>query len=239
MAYRLSSMKQLLLVVAIAVLVLLLVSRYSPDPYIPSDGSTVRPYWFNTSSRNCSGVSKWVVTTSVAITPSEAVHVILNLTKDWCVLVLGKVAGLKYDFSWTKGTTHLIYLPPEALLLLPYKFTKLTSLNVKNIGYLYAIANGARVVLDLEDGIVPIRVNHTYLPLQADKRVFPCPNLEEKEGRFNDIKLHIYLGGGGEGRVEEVGECGAGGEWRSGGGGGGGIVHEMTMLYNNPTISII
>ena len=203
MAYRLSSMKQLLLVVAIAVLVLLLVSRYSSDPYIPSDGSTVRPYWFNTSSRNCSGISKWVVTTSVAITPSEAVHVILNLTEDWCVLVLGKVAGLKYDFSWTKGTTHLIYLPPEALLLLPYKLATLTSLNVKNIGYLYAIANGARVVLDLEDGIVPIRVNHTYLPLQADKRVFPCPNLEEKEGKFVTMTLNcIFILGerGGESR---------------------------------------
>eukprot|EP00731_Ephydatia_muelleri_P036127 Em0203g2a len=172
----------LLLVVAIAVeLVLLLTSCYYFNPYLLSDGSVVRPYVYDTSSRNCSGVSKWVVTTSGAITPPEAVHVILNSTEDWCVLVLGQVAGLKYDFSWTNGSTHLIYLPREALLLLPYKLATLTSLDIRNIGHLYAIANGARVVLDLEDGIVPIRVGHTYLPLQADKREFPCPNLEEKE----------------------------------------------------------
>ena len=174
----------LLLVVAIAVeLVLLLASCYYVNPSLPSDGSVVRPYVYDTSSRNCSGVSKWVVTTSGAITPPEAVHVILNSTEDWCVLVLGQVAGLKFHFSWTNGSTHLIYLPREALLLLPYKLATLTSLNIRNIGHLYAIANGARVVLDLEDGIVPIRVDHTYLPVQADKREFPCPNLEEKEGK--------------------------------------------------------
>eukprot|EP00731_Ephydatia_muelleri_P019590 Em0012g415a len=139
------------------------------------------PYPFDVSSRNCTAVSKWIVTTSSTGTPSAGVRVILNSTENWCLLVLGKVAGLKYDFSWTKGTTHLIYLPLEALSFLPYKLTKLTSLDVKNIGYLYAIANGARVVLDLEDGIVPIPIGRTYLPLQNDKREYRCPSLEEKE----------------------------------------------------------
>ena len=181
MPYRLRFIKHQFLVVAIAVvLVLLLASCYYFDPYLPSDGSAMRSNLYDTSSRNCSGVSKWVVTTSGAITPPEAVHVILNSTADWCVLVLGQVAGLK---SWTNGSAHLIYLPREALSLLPYKLATLTSLDIRNIGHLYAIANGARVVLDLEDGIVPIRVGHTYLPVQSDKREFPCPNLEEKEGK--------------------------------------------------------
>ena len=197
---------QLFLVAAIVVvLVLLLASCYYFDL---SDGSAARPYFYDTSSRNCSGVSKWVVTTSNAMKPPEAVHVILSSTKDWCVLVLGKVAGSKYKFSWTNSSTHLIYLPREALLLLPYKSVTLPSLDVRNIGYLYAIANGARVVLDLEDGIVPIRVNHTYLPLQADKREYACPNIEEKEGKFLTMTFYMFteeVGSEGEGE-EESGE---------------------------------
>ena len=185
MASGLRFIKHQFLVVAIAVvLVLLLASCYYYDPYLPSDGSVVRPYLHDTSSRNCSAVPTWVVTTSGAIKPTEAVHVILNSAEDWCVLVLGQVAGLKYDFSWTNGSTHLIYLPLEALSLLPYKLATLTSLDIRNIGYLYAVANGARVVLDLEDGIVPIRVSHTYLPLQSVKKKFTCPNLEEKGGKI-------------------------------------------------------
>ena len=212
---------QLFLVAAIVVvLVLLLASCYYFDL---SDGSAARPYFYDTSSRNCSGVSKWVVTTSNAMKPPEAVHVILSSTKDWCVLVLGKVAGSKYKFSWTNSSTHLIYLPREALLLLPYKSVTLPSLDVRNIGYLYAIANGARVVLDLEDGIVPIRVNHTYLPLQADKREYACPNIEEKEGKFLTMTFYMF--------TEEVGSegRGGGGEWGRGEKGNCSVVHYCSM----------
>ena len=79
MASGLRFIKHQFLVVAIAVvLVLLLASCYYYDPYLPSDGSVVRPYLHDTSSRNCSAVPTWVVTTSGAIKPTEAVHVILN-----------------------------------------------------------------------------------------------------------------------------------------------------------------
>ena len=111
------------------------------------------------------------------------------------MLVLGTVAGLNYDFSWTNGTTKHIYLPREALALLPYKLATLTYLDVKNIGYLYAIANGARVVLDLEDGIVPIPIGRTYLPMQNEKREYQCPNLEEKEGTEVFAWKYLYMYG--------------------------------------------
>ena len=175
-------------VTAVAVIFLfgLLLASKLRKPLSSHDTTTTAanssPYHYDVSSRNCTAVSKWVVMTSSTRTPPAAVRVILNSTEDWCVLVLGTVAGLKYDFLWTNGTTKHIYLPREALALLPYKLATLTSLDVKNIGYLYAIANGARVVLDLEDGIVPIPIGRTYLPMQNEKREYPCPNLEEKEG---------------------------------------------------------
>eukprot|EP00731_Ephydatia_muelleri_P019319 Em0012g144a len=207
MAYSLRFLRQLILIAIVAVILLLLWVPYNilkatsfqrhgsgPDQIHVSthddddDDSSTRGYLssdssvYEISTRNCTAVSQWVVTTSRTSTPSSAVHVILNSTEDWCVLVLGQVAGLKFHFSWTKDTVHLIYLPLEALSLLPFKLATLTSLDIRNIGHLYAIANGARVVLDLEDGIVPIRVDHTYLPVQADKKEYTCPNLEEKDG---------------------------------------------------------
>ena len=87
------------------------------------------------------------------------------------------------QFPWTNDTKNLIYLPFEALPLLPFKTVTLPSLDVRNIGYLYAISNGARVVLDLEKDNVPIRVGDTYLPSQTENREYLCPNLEENEGR--------------------------------------------------------
>ena len=189
MAYSLSFLRQLLVLASVATIVILLlashemfkasksqlrIQQHSSGPdHIPTN----RPY--DISSHSCNTVSKWAITISSTRTPPEAVRVILKSTEDWCVLVLGKV---EYDFSWTKSKAKLIYLPLEALALLPYKLATLTSLDVRNIGYLYAIANGARVVLDLEYGIVPIPIGRTYLPLQADKKEYPCPILEEKEG---------------------------------------------------------
>ncbi|KAL5488644.1 hypothetical protein EMCRGX_G017620 [Ephydatia muelleri] len=189
MAYSLRFLRQLILIAIVAVILLLLwvpynilkatsFQRHGSGP----DQIHVSTHDDDDDDSSTRAVSQWVVTTSRTSTPSSAVHVILNSTEDWCVLVLGQVAGLKFHFSWTKDTVHLIYLPLEALSLLPFKLATLTSLDIRNIGHLYAIANGARVVLDLEDGIVPIRVDHTYLPVQADKKEYTCPNLEEKDG---------------------------------------------------------
>ena len=153
----------------------------SPRLGAPAENLTVPMY--DVSSRNCTSVSLWVVTTSDTKTPSVAVQVLLNSTNDWCVLVLGERKGLGYDFPWTNDTKHLIYLPFEALPFLPFKTVTLPSLDVRNIGYLYAISYGARVILDLENDNIPIHVSDTFLPLLTDKGVYPCPNLEEKEGR--------------------------------------------------------
>ena len=94
-----------------------------PSPLLdaPAENLTVPRY--DVSSRNCTSVSQWVVTTSDTKTPSVAVQVLLNSTNDWCVLVLGERRGLGYDFPWTARTKHLIYmyLPFEALPFLPFK----------------------------------------------------------------------------------------------------------------------
>ena len=154
-----------------------------PIPRLGAPGDISSPPKYDISSRNCTTVSQWVVTTSDAKTPLIAVQVLLDSTNDWCVLVLGEREGLGYDFPWTNDTKNLIYLPFEALPLLPFKIVTLPSLDVRNIGYLYAISNGARVVLDLENDNVPIRVGDRYLPLETEKREYLCPNLEENEGR--------------------------------------------------------
>ena len=164
-------------------------------------GDISSPPRYDKSSRNCTTASQWVVTTSNAKTPSIAVQVLLDSTNDWCVLVLGEAEGLGYDFPWTNDTKNLIYLPFEALPLLPFKIVTLPSLDVRNIGYLYAISNGARVVLDLEKDNVPIRVGDNYLPLQTEKREYLSPTLEEIEGRYRPYLSTRGGGGGGGGQA--------------------------------------
>lgn len=97
-------------------------------------------------------MDKFIVITSIFL-PTEAIEKFANL-KDWKVIVVGdkKTAA---DWSYP-GVT---YLSPEGQQEVANKFSGLLPWNSytrKNIGYLYAISQGARVIYESDDDNIPL-----------------------------------------------------------------------------------
>lgn len=97
-------------------------------------------------------MDKFIVITSI-FSPSEAIEKFARL-KDWKLIVVGdkKTAA---DWSYP-GVT---YLSPEGQQEAASKFSALLPWNSytrKNIGYLHAIAQGARVIYESDDDNIPL-----------------------------------------------------------------------------------
>ena len=91
----------------------------------------------------------WAVITSI-FAPTTTVKQIASL-KDWCLVIAGdKKSPREYNVSGER--TH--YLSPDAQERLPFATSKMLRWNHfgrKNLGYLYAIEQGARWVYDTDD----------------------------------------------------------------------------------------
>jgi len=97
-------------------------------------------------------MDKFIVITSIFL-PTEAIEKFAKL-KDWKIIVVGdkKTAA---DWSYP-GVT---YLSPEGQQEVARKFAGLLPWNSytrKNIGYLYAIAQGARIIYESDDDNIPL-----------------------------------------------------------------------------------
>jgi len=97
-------------------------------------------------------MDKFIVITSIFL-PTEAIEKFAKL-KDWKVIVVGdkKTAA---DWSYPSVT----YLSPEGQQEVANKFSGLLPWNSytrKNIGYLYAISQGARVIYESDDDNIPL-----------------------------------------------------------------------------------
>ena len=97
-------------------------------------------------------MDKFIVITSIFL-PTEAIEKFAKL-KDWKIIVAGdkKTAA---DWSYP-GVT---YLSPEGQQEVARKFAGLLPWNSytrKNIGYLYAIAQGARIIYESDDDNIPL-----------------------------------------------------------------------------------
>ena len=143
----------------------------------------------STYQNNCHGLTKWAIVTSSdnKITPSMLKF--LNSTQDWCLLVIGTHSML-WSASVELNSSCLIYMSIAALQTLPYKLVSYASLKPynlmnsfswKNIGYLYAIESGARVIYDMEESNFPLPINGEYLPVEQEKKMFKSPLLPETE----------------------------------------------------------
>lgn len=108
--------------------------------------------------------AKWCVFTTIN-PPTRAVKLCAAL-HGWCVVVVGdKKSPPVYELAKGKNHTHVVYLDPEAQEALPYRIVKLLPWNHfgrKNIGYMYAIHHGARVVLDIDDDNELLSAPATY-----------------------------------------------------------------------------
>ena len=108
----------------------------------------------STYQNNCHGLTKWAIVTSSDNTIMPSMLKFLNSTQDWCLLVIGTHTML-WSASVELNSSCLIYMSIAALQTLPYKLVSYASLKPynlmnsfswKNIGYLYAIESGARVI---------------------------------------------------------------------------------------------
>jgi len=97
-------------------------------------------------------VDQFIVITSI-FRPTEAIEKFAKL-KDWKVIVVG---DKKTDVDWNyPGVT---YLSPEAQQEVANRFSGLLPWNSytrKNIGYLHAISQGARVIYESDDDNIPL-----------------------------------------------------------------------------------
>lgn len=126
--------------------------------------------------------SKWVVITTIN-EPTKAVKKLAAL-KDWRVVIVG---DKKTPVNWHYG--NCTYLSPDDQIKLGFKITQHLPWNHysrKNIGYLYAIQNGATMIYDTDDDNILIKDDIYYLPAQAQTQV--C----NRAALFNSPVFNVY-----------------------------------------------
>ncbi len=112
--------------------------------------------------------SRWVVVTTINH-PTKALEKLAAL-KDWRVVVVG---DKKTPIDW--HLENCDYLSPEKQEQLGFHITKLLPWNHysrKNIGYLYAIKNGATIIYDTDDDNILIHNTIEYLPSTAETLLY-------------------------------------------------------------------
>mmetsp|Transcript_92499 Transcript_92499/g.193388 ORF Transcript_92499/g.193388 Transcript_92499/m.193388 type:complete len:461 (+) Transcript_92499:128-1510(+) len=102
------------------------------------------------SSSSSSTCERWIVVTSI-FDPSPATRKLGEMTRQgWCYVV---VADMNGPSEWTgvEGVTYLTVEMQQAMYLKVMKHIPWRHFGRKNIGFLYAIARGAKVIYDTDD----------------------------------------------------------------------------------------
>eukprot|EP00731_Ephydatia_muelleri_P038637 Em0839g4a len=98
---------------------------------------------------------RWAVVTTI-FDPSEAIDRQSKLV-GWCMVIVGdKKSPADYETGWTsgEGNSDVVYLNPHAQEALRNPFVDALPWNHfsrKNVGYLYAVTHGAKVIWDFDD----------------------------------------------------------------------------------------
>lgn len=145
------------------------------------DSSNLKFSSYNTSPQQPTSASidymcsKWSVVTTI-FEPSKPVRRQAELS-DWCLVVVGDKKGpMSYDIA-NKST--LIFLAASEQMELSKRFSMISNIpwnyfGRKNVGYLYAILHGARMVWDFDDDngligdMLPVDLSH-YLTEGGEK----------------------------------------------------------------------
>jgi hypothetical protein len=135
-------------------------------------------------------IKRWAVITTIVDKPTEAMIELLNISltstnidHHWClVVVLDLQNSLTFNANslTTEMRSRMVYLTVEIQKNLPYKTIQLTPMNSfsrKNIGYLFAMHNGAEVILDLDDDNIIIDIQEDHLTGDVDKGPIYLPVL--------------------------------------------------------------
>ncbi|OGE42641.1 hypothetical protein A3B45_00345 [Candidatus Daviesbacteria bacterium RIFCSPLOWO2_01_FULL_39_12] len=123
-------------------------------------------------------MNKAIVVTTIH-SPSKAVKQFSNLT-NWQLISVG---DLKTPGDWQ--VPNVDYLAPKDQDKLFPKFSALLGWNRyarKNIGYLYAIKNGAKIIAEIDDDIAPYK---TYPPQISENKNIPLISGEKFVNIYN------------------------------------------------------
>ena len=125
-------------------------------------------------SDKCGGLTKWAVITTIAPDTTETMTVLLEKAPEFCLLVVGDRKSPD-TYPLKSHQDRCIYLTIDNQLTLSLDIISLTpenSFSRKNIGFLYAIANGAKVILDMDDDNVPIELGGKFFPMIEEVGTF-------------------------------------------------------------------
>lgn len=159
--------------------------RYNGD--LTLKGRTKEALKTGLITRKCRGLRKWAVVTTIARETTETMTVLLESSPEFCLLVVGdRKSPNVYELK--AHSNRFIYLTIDDQISLPLEIVSLTpenSFSRKNIGFMYAIANGAKVILDLDDDNVPIKQNGKYFPMIETVGTFPSPIVGTEDHVWN------------------------------------------------------
>lgn len=121
--------------------------NYFNASWLPKINLTMSVNHNGANGRDC---DKWVVITTI-FPPSFLAQQLANQS-DWCVVIVGDSKGpVNYDIS---TDAHFMFLSMETQEGMQFQIMNLTRKNHfsrKNVGYLYAISHGARIIYDTDD----------------------------------------------------------------------------------------
>ncbi|CAF1198790.1 unnamed protein product [Adineta steineri] len=110
---------------------------------------------------------RWIVVTSI-LYPTVAIHKFLNLTTKWNLIVIGDRKTPHDWFSHLQSDrSRVIFLSIEEQLSLDYSIIRYlpeNSYTRKNIGYLVAIACGAKIIFESDDDNILLTDDIHVLP---------------------------------------------------------------------------
>ena len=145
---------------------------------------------------------KWAVVTTIN-PPTDAVQK-QALVKDWCLVVVGDKKGpFSYPLEGV-NESNFIFLTAEMQEKLGAEFPLVGMLpwnhfGRKNIGYLYAIAHGAKIVYDFDDDNALLSTKHAFSILNPSHKnasavmTIAVPSLEVVEPiAYNASVLNPY-----------------------------------------------
>lgn len=126
------------------------------------------------SSNKC---EKWAVFTTI-FEASLSIKNFDSLYPEWCTVVVGdKISLEKSKFlSELQHTEYITLEEQEKLPFLSVPFTPVRSFARLNLGYLYAISQGAKVIFDVDDDNV-VRKKHLEIPESFSTHISKTMNI--------------------------------------------------------------
>lgn len=142
--------------------------------------------------KNTCESDKWVVITSI-FEPTELVFQIQNLSSKWCAVVVGDKKGPPAG-SYSEIGGNVVFIDVYSQHKLGYKLDSVLLFNHfgrKNIGYLYAIQAGAKIIYDTDDDNYLKLTDISTLESLLDHEVFKFNNDEKLSWHYSNVYKHF------------------------------------------------